>query len=231
MGQALRGMVSDKVRIRFCKSGDLRLISHHDLMRTFERMLRRAGLPYHSTSGFNPKPRLVFASPLPLGVQGAEEVVELELDETLPPEEVCRRLASQAPAGLEIRSARRVAPGTTAHVCLARYRIPLPPGRYPDLSQRIGQLLDQPSCLVERRQPRVRRIDVRPFLAALRVTGEALEMDLRVTPGGTARPDDVLGLLGLAELLRNGGVLERTGLDLEDETNEPLSAAQPQRIA
>ena len=54
-------MVCAKVRIRFRKGGDLRLVSHHDLMRVFERMLRRADLPFHSTSGFNPKPRLVFA--------------------------------------------------------------------------------------------------------------------------------------------------------------------------
>ena len=40
----------DKVRIRFRKSGDLRLLSHHDLMRTFERMLRRAALPFHRSA-------------------------------------------------------------------------------------------------------------------------------------------------------------------------------------
>src|SRR5436853_7407071 len=94
-------MVRDKVRIRFRKAGNLRLISHHDLMRCFERMLRRAGLPFHSTAGFNPKPRLVFALSLSLGVVGCEEVVELELDEVVAPEEVHACLARHAPAGLE----------------------------------------------------------------------------------------------------------------------------------
>ena len=60
----------DKVRIRFRKDGSLRLLSHHDLLRTFERMLRRANLPYHRTQGFHPHPRLVFALSLPLGVIG-----------------------------------------------------------------------------------------------------------------------------------------------------------------
>src|SRR5713226_2035588 len=87
------GMVRDKVRIRFRKTGDLRFTSHHDLMRCFERMLRRAGLPFHSTEGFNPKPRLIFAMPLPLGVNGTQEVVELELDAELTPEEVRDGLA------------------------------------------------------------------------------------------------------------------------------------------
>src|SRR5438552_15734366 len=102
-------MVRDKFRIRFRKCRDLRLVSHHDLLRSFERMLRRAALPFHSTSGFNPKPRLVFALSLPLGVVGCEEVVELELDAELLPEELHQRLAQQAPAGLDILSVRRIA--------------------------------------------------------------------------------------------------------------------------
>src|SRR5260221_4206303 len=97
-------MVHEKIRIRFRKAGNLRLISHHDLMRCFERMLRRASLPYHSTAGFNPKPRLVFAMPLSLGVVGLQEIGELELDEELPPEEIQARLTAQAPAGLGILS-------------------------------------------------------------------------------------------------------------------------------
>jgi shikimate kinase len=52
-----------------------------DLMRTFERMLRRARLPFRSTEGFHPQPRMVFALSLSLGAVGLEEVVELELTE------------------------------------------------------------------------------------------------------------------------------------------------------
>src|SRR5437867_8333000 len=89
-----RGMT--KFRIRFRKAGDLRLVSHHDLMRCFERMLRRAELPFHSTEGFNPHPRMAFALSLPLGVVGTDEVVELELNEALPPAGVQQRLARQA---------------------------------------------------------------------------------------------------------------------------------------
>src|SRR5437867_5675841 len=92
-----RGMT--KFRIRFRKTGDLRLVSHHDLMRCFERMLRRADLPVHSTEGFNPKPRMVFALSLALGIIGCEEVVEIELDAELPPEETRDRLTRQAPPG------------------------------------------------------------------------------------------------------------------------------------
>src|SRR6266478_5197236 len=82
-----------KYRIRFRKAGDLRLVSHHDLMNCFERMLRRAALPFHSTEGFNPRPRLVFALSLALGIAGREEVADLELDGTIDPDEIRDRLA------------------------------------------------------------------------------------------------------------------------------------------
>ena len=53
-------MAGDKIRFRFHKADELRLLSHHDLMRCTERMLRRAELPFKSTAGFHPMPRFVF---------------------------------------------------------------------------------------------------------------------------------------------------------------------------
>jgi radical SAM-linked protein len=215
-------MVRAKFRIRFRKAGDLRLVSHHDLLRCFERMLRRAALPFHSTQGFNPKPRMVFALSLSLGIIGCDEVVDLELDAELPPEEIQARLASQAPGGLEILSVQRITGKRGAQVRRATYRLPLPPERAGGLAARAALVLAQAECWVERTRPERRRINVRPYLENLRIVEEgdcprfALEMDLRVTPTGTARPDEVLALLGLDDLLDAGAVLERTRLLLEE---------------
>lgn len=209
-------MVRDKVRFRFRKLGDLRLISHHDLMRCFERMLRRASIPYHATQGFNPKPRLVFALSLPLGVVGLREIAELELDDQLSLEELHQRLAQVAPPGLEILAMERIAPKTTAHVCQVRYRLPIPPDRLPALPERIAALLTAAECWIERTRPQPRRFDARPYLDGLRLVPLALEMDLRVTPTGSVRPDEVLELLGVRDLLDHGAVLERTDLVLAE---------------
>src|SRR5437879_1087026 len=97
-----------KYRLRFRKGGDLRLVSHHDLMHVFERMLRRAELPVAHTQGFHPQPRMVFALSLALGIAGTNEVLDLELTEALDFEQLGSRLAAQAPPGLEIRSVRRL---------------------------------------------------------------------------------------------------------------------------
>jgi radical SAM-linked protein len=210
-------MARSKVRIRFRKDGNLRLVSHHDLMRTFERMLRRAALPFHSTQGFNPKPRLVFALSLGLGIVGCEEVVQLELDDDLPADEVRDRLAGQAPPGLHILSAETLGPQSSPQVRRVCYRVGLPPDRLSGLSERVAVLLAGSECIVARTRPQPRRIDLRPYLRDVRLERGALEMDLWVTPTGTARPDEVLHLLGLGDLLPAGAVLERTTLEMLDE--------------
>src|SRR5580658_8916799 len=97
-----------KFRIRFRKAGNLRLVSHHDLMHVFERMLRRAELPLCTTQGFHPQPRMIFAQSLALGIAGNNEVVELELKKSFPPEDVHDRLVRQSPPGLEILSTRPI---------------------------------------------------------------------------------------------------------------------------
>jgi radical SAM-linked protein len=215
----------EKVRIRFQKGSDLRLLSHHDLMRTFERMLRRADLPFRRSQGFNPRPRLVFALSLPLGVVGAEEVVELELGQQLAVEEVEQRLRRQAPPGLEILSVRRIDPKESAQVRGLSYAVEVPAGRTDGLRARLAEVLAAVECRWERTRPPKRSIDLRPWICDLHLHEPiasspglyTLVMDLRLTPTGTARPEEVLGLLGLADLLDAGAVCTRTRLELQDE--------------
>jgi radical SAM-linked protein len=223
-------MVGDKVRIRFRKGGALRFLSHHDLMRAFERMLRRAALPFRSTSGFHPKPRIVFPLSLPLGVIGLDEAVELELDAAMQAAEVHDRLAAQAPAGLDLLSIHPIPKNTTGQAVAAVYRLAVPPDRLAGLAERCRDLLERSECPVERIHPRPRSVDIRPYLLGLNVVDESLLMDLRVTPTGTAKAEEVLALLGLADLLDSGSVLERIRLQLHDEPapgDPPAAAAAP----
>jgi radical SAM-linked protein len=222
----------EKVRIRFRKGGDLRLVSHHDLMHVFERVFRRAELPFHASEGFNPKPRMAFALSLALGIVGCEEVLELELDEPLSPEVIHQRLADHAPPGLEILSVTRIDRRTRAQVRRVGYQLLVPAQRTSGLPQRLAALLAAPECWIDRVRPQARRLDIRPYLRGLRLlpvregNGEIdqrLEIDLWVTPYGAARPEEILGLLGLQDLLDEGAILERTKLALHDEDQTPDS--------
>ena len=209
-------------------------------MRTFERLLRRTALPFHRSQGFHPKPRLIFALSLPLGVVGREEVVELELDESLSPEDIHARLACQTPPGLEILSVRRISSEGQRSGVPARLRAAgaggSPAGSEPPYRRRASRprVLDRSlsAPFAPGRTPtRCASFPCGPDdTPALRLLGfRELEMLLCLTSSGTARPEEVLGLLGLEDLLEAGAVLERSRLELHDELangfgGEPVSS-------
>lgn len=224
----------DKARIRFRKGGDLRFVSHRDLMKCFERILRRSQLPVHQTQGFHPMPRMVFAMPLSLGILGAQEVLELEFDTPVEPDEVHRRLAEQFPPGLAVLGVQRIPVKQVARVRRAGYRYAVPADQTAALPARIDQLLASPHLWIDRTRPAPRRIDARPYLSELRLlslpeaTAEPLlEMLLWVAPTGTARPDEITELLGLGALNQAGVPVERHVLELHDETLEPGPGIEP----
>ena len=121
-------MVRQRVRIRFCKQGDLRFIGHRDLMRCMERVFRRARLPLALSQGYHPKPRMTFPLALAVGVEGIDEVMELGLSEDCTAVELRGRLAPLAPPGLAFGSIEVLPPGTKkAQVRSVCYRVPVPP--------------------------------------------------------------------------------------------------------
>jgi radical SAM-linked protein len=207
-----------KVRLRFAKCGDLRLVSHHDLMRCLERMLRRAAIPVAQSQGFNPRPKVVFALALALGVEGRREVVELELTEPLSPDEVLRRLRAVAPPGLDFFEAEAVAPGRAAHAEAVAFTFDVPDDRRDDARARLDRFLASTTWPYTRHRPDRDRdvaVDLRPFVldAELGPAG-ALRFRLKITPDGSARPEEVVEALGIRDLLGRGSVLVRTDMEL-----------------
>jgi len=72
-----RDAAPQRLRITFTKGENLRYISHLDLARTWERVLRRAGIPVLYSRGYHPHPKIVFAAALPVGCTGAAEVMDV----------------------------------------------------------------------------------------------------------------------------------------------------------
>jgi radical SAM-linked protein len=216
-----------KIRLRFGKGFDLRLLSHKDLLRAFERLFRRAQVPIVHSRGFNPHPKIVFALSLPLGVVGLDEVVEIDLERPWPLDELRDRLLRQAPPGLTFHELRILPSKASAQVAGLCYRLPVPADALPALRVGIPELLARAECVVKRAKAPGQRVDLRPSIVDLRLveipdTGasawhSALELELRPAPAGTARPEEIISLLGQPDLLERGGVLERTRLWLVDE--------------
>ncbi len=90
-------------RFIFSKKGDMRYISHLDLMRLFSRALRRARLPIKMTEGFTPHPKLSLKRALKLGVESEHEEGLVVCESFVKAEEFRDKLQEQLPLGVFIK--------------------------------------------------------------------------------------------------------------------------------
>ena len=187
-----------RVRIHFSKDGPLRFSGHLDLMRAWERLLRRAHVPVAYSQGFNPRPRLNLAAALPLGYTSECEMIDAWLDEPLRPDELLDRLKATTPPGLTVYAAHEVelkAKSPQSQLLSAEYRVRL--ASSPDLAARVESLLAASTLPRERRG---KSYDLRPLVEALELDDEGLWMRLSALPSATGRPDEVLLALELDPL-------------------------------
>ena len=91
--------------IRFSKSGTICYISHLDLMRVFQRAIKKTGIKQSYSQGFNPHPKLVFSSPLSVGYAGEREVVDVKFVREVSDDLIVSTLRPLLPEGLEILEA------------------------------------------------------------------------------------------------------------------------------
>lgn len=208
-------MVRHRVRIRFAKQGDLRLIGHRDLVRTIQRMFRRAGIRLAMSQGFHPKPRMSFPSALAVGIAGLDEVMEVEMAEPDSAEQLQRKLAPHLVPGLTLRGVEILPPGTPkARVRSTTWEIPISPERLAQTALRINRLAADPASPAPAADG-CGAVDPRRFLEALTLREGVLHMRLRASPLRSAGPRDVLAALGLDDLERAGVHLTRTTVELE----------------
>lgn len=207
--------VRQRVRIRFGKRGDLRLIGHRDLARLMERLFRRAGLRLGMSEGFHPKPRMTFPSALAVGIEGLDEIMELELADVYTAEELLARLARQRVPGLMFHSVDVLPPGSKkARLRSLTYEIPLPVERRAETADRVDRLMASRSFPIQRPN-RPEPLDLRHSLEAVALEGDTLSMRFRVLSQASAGPRDALAALGLEDLESRGMHLARKAVEVE----------------
>lgn len=99
---------AQRLRVWFGKLGDMALVSHLDLVRLFERAIRRAALPITYTNGFRANPRISIASALSLGSTSAGEIVDFELTSAIDADTFREKFAAQLPANIPVYSVEDV---------------------------------------------------------------------------------------------------------------------------
>lgn len=209
---------------------DLVWIGHQDLMKVLERLIRRASIPMAQSQGFNPRPRMNFVQALGLGIEAHQEVLEMELSENLPPDELMLRLNATSPPGLRFLSvsqppSRKPA---QARTLIYSFAVELQQERREATALAMEEFLNATQFIVERRRDdKVVSLDLRHLVNHLDWTEDGfVRMSLKVTPTATARPEEVLAAIGLKDLY-SAGTLIRHELILEDSLKSSASAPTP----
>ena len=91
-----------KVRIKFSKEGPVRFIGHLDIMRYFQKAIRRAGIDIAYSTGFSPHQIMSFASPLSVGHESCGEYFDVELNSITDTEDIKMRLNQTMAEGIQI---------------------------------------------------------------------------------------------------------------------------------
>lgn len=112
------------VRVRFARKGAPSFVAHLDMMRIFERALKRASIDCEYSQGFNPRPVMAFALPLGVGVETIDDYVDITLEDPISPVELAARLKKAMPEGIDVMGAIIAPPGKEsmmAQVAAAQY--------------------------------------------------------------------------------------------------------------
>lgn len=214
-----------RLRLTYCRSGVPAWLGHLDMMRTMERLFKRADLPLAWSEGFNPRPLIVFALPAGVGIELKADLCEVTLrSELVPnPEQLLLRLNDAAPQGIafvkgEIRT--ETERSLMAQVQQAEYCF-----HAPAIGPAIAELFagSGPLPVLKYSKRGEREIDIRPLLLKL-ISWSEDEALLLARAGSAAnlRPDLFLQALcretGYSEFEAGRARIVREHLVLNSET-------------
>ena len=190
--------------VRFRISGNLRFLSHAEVLRLFRRAAARAAVKLCYSQGFNPRPRLSLPLPKSVGLESDDDLLCLKVQmspEFRGIEQFRTRLCDQLPDGCELLSLEPAPPKSSFQPAEATYVVPLNPESLDlTLTSRIKRLLASQTLNIRRTtdaKGSVRTVDVRPFLKSIEIDRQNILVKCKITPDGTIRVDEILKLLEL----------------------------------
>lgn len=210
-----------RIQILYSKTGAFRYTGNLDVHKTWERIFRRAGLPLAYSQGFHPQPKLNQANPLPLGIAGRNELIEVWLNCEQWDTDYLDVINQVLPPGIKINDIRLVAlnaPTPQSQIVATEYLAELPSVyNLQEIVQNIKRILDSDELIRERRG---KSYNLRPLIFDLWMDREQqnqntlkIGMRLAAGPQGSGRPDEVLLAVGLDSYTAD---IERTQIIFTD---------------
>ena len=231
------------IRVKFGKEGALRFIGHLDVLRTFQKIFRRAGIPMAFSQGFSPHPIMSFALPLGLGLSSEGEYLDAEIaldrpgqnpegsaEGPFPVRELLPRLRAATSADLPVYVVRILPEGSgnaMASVGRASYRLAIRPEWEEMLRCGAERLMARESIPIEKEtKTRTVEMDLRPCLYRIQVQSGALFLEIAAGSKANVKPERVWEeLIRAAEGPEDAVPSAIRRLDLMQEDGTSLGAA------
>ena len=210
-----------RLRLKFSRGEELKFLSHLDLMRLWERVFRRAGIPLVYSEGFTPHPQIALASPLLVGVTSEAELMDVSLSRWVSPQSFIAQVEKQLPSGIRLLEARPVGatvPSLQSQVKFVEYRVEVEAQEERrDVEKAVQNLLSLKELPWHHdRDTGTRHYDLRALVDSLQLTDCrdfvcVLNMRLRCDELGAGRPEQVTKALGFKKRPKS---IHRTNLIL-----------------
>ena len=176
-----------RYRIKLTKTGILRYFSHLDWQNTFLKALSRSGLNIAFSQGFNPTMKISMGVALPLFAQSKCELVDIEIYDSLPEEEIKQKLEKVLPSGAEILSIVKIeksAKSIDTTVCWAEYEVKLFDDTlydFEDFKYNTDRVLTSQEIFIEKKNKKglIKKIDIKPCIKSYKFNGNSLFIILK----------------------------------------------------
>lgn len=188
-----------KVRIKFSKHGAMKFIGHLDMMRYFQKAMRRAEIDIAFSEGFSPHMIMSFALPLGVGVTSDGEYVDIELRTPISSAQAVKRLNAVMAEGVTVTSFRQIEEGKAGKamslVAAADYTVRFREGKMPEegWQEKFIVFLAQEQILITKKTKKTEKeIDIRPYIYAASVQDDAIHLTVAAGSATNIKPDLVL---------------------------------------
>ena len=190
--QALEVVFVMKIRLRFSKQGQMKFIGHLDMVRYFQKVMRRSEVDVAYSEGFSPHQKMSFAAPLSVGVLSRGEYFDLVVNSTESSKVMLERINAQNAEGVEVLSYKLLpddAKNAMSVVAGADYKV------YTDLFNQnmLDAFMNQDQIIVLKKTKKSEKeVDIKPLIYNIKLKDDGIFMQVAQGSASNLKPDLVM---------------------------------------
>jgi radical SAM-linked protein len=184
-----------KIRIRFEKQGQMKFIGHLDMVRYFQKVMRRANVDICYSEGFSPHQKMSFAAPLSVGVISEGEYFDIEVNSSLSSKEMIKNINAQNVEGVKVVSYKELPEGAKNAMSIvagADYFV------YTDLftEEQVNDFYAQDEINILKKTKKSEKIvDIKPMIHEMKFNEDGIFMKVSQGSAANLKPDLVMSAL------------------------------------